>query len=77
MFYYEDVEQAVKGDGIRWAQVRGGVLAKKRKKRQRMTAAVEAPRLEIVHERPKVLALVDVIVWALCELLNELRRDRR
>lgn len=52
------------------------MLAKKRKKLRRM-AAVEAPRLEIVHERPKVLALVDVIVWALCELLDELRRDRR
>ncbi|NLF02671.1 MAG: hypothetical protein GX601_17025 [Anaerolineales bacterium] len=51
-------------------------MAKKRKKLRRM-AAVEAPRLEIVYERPKVLALFDVIVWALCELLDELRRDRR
>jgi hypothetical protein len=64
------------GDGIRWVQVRGGVLAKKRKKLRRMAAAVEAPRLDKVTQQQTLMALLDIIVWALRQILVLLRSAR-
>lgn len=57
--------------GTRWR------LAKRRKKQRRMEATSRAPRLEMVTEQQTVMALLDIIEWALRKLREVLGGERR